>query len=106
MLKRVSACIGLSLGLLVATTNAQRLPVISVCELIASPDKWAGKIVAVRGSMSTLFNDAIVGMGVFLGPRPSDRCSYPDSKYISSDEPAQVMLDYPDGHFLNHPPTG
>src|SRR5262249_37327362 len=97
-------------GLTVAATvtfssTASPLPVISVCELIQHPDKWEGKVVAVRGALllPQSGTPVVAGMGVFLVPAAPDKCNYSESVFISSDEPPRFMLEIADNHFRAHP---
>ena len=79
---------------------------LSVCELIRNPDKWESKIIAVKGTIAIPTDGVIGGMGTFLVPLPTERCSYSDSRHVSADEAAAVMLDVPDYHFRRNPPLG
>jgi hypothetical protein len=100
MLKHIALVVALPL-VLCATTR--ELPTIDVCELIHQPSRWEGKIIAVKGVLMSP-HDGVADMGVFLTPQQP--CRYSNSKYVDADEPAEVMLDYPDGHFLARPPSG
>jgi hypothetical protein len=98
-----------ALGLAIAATvvfsgTASPLPVISVCELIQHPDKWEGKIVTVRGAIPIRPSGEPSIDNISLFPLSSESCKYSDSKYISADEPAEVLLQIPDYHFRKNPP--
>jgi hypothetical protein len=81
------------------------LPILGACELIQHPDKWEGKVVAIRGALllTQYETPLFAGMDVFLVPAPPDSCGYSRSQYISPDEPPQILLDYPDYHFRKTP---
>ena len=64
----IRICSFLLLGVLFAALAADRIPPLSVCDLIARRDEYNGKMVEVRGLL------AAGGHGPYLVP--PDTCSY------------------------------
>jgi hypothetical protein len=93
------------IAVLVCSTTASPQQVLSVCDLIQHPDKWEDKIVTVKGALPVEFAISTMLTGM-LSPLPTEHCKYSNSKYISADEPPQIMLDMPDDHFRKSPPVG
>ena len=85
-----------------ACRSESQRPTLTVCELIQSPQIWEGKIVRVKGF-------APLGPTLSIGPLipdPPGKCTYQDSKYTSSREPAEIDIRFPDTYFLARPPDG
>jgi hypothetical protein len=89
------------MGLAYAQTSP---PKVNICEVIKNPLKWQHKMILVDGfgTISQLGGPLLFSLVAI----PPETCKYPDSEYSSSTEPARVLLEWPDNHFRENPPSG
>jgi hypothetical protein len=96
----------LILAFVIAATliDCQTTQILSVCDIVRKPEQWEGKVVSIKAAYD--LGREPLAVQAYLTPIPPETCSYPTSKYVSSDEPPEIFLEYPDGHFLDAPPSG